>query len=1105
MKLLNLHSMLGRSVLAGSVFIALVISTAWVAQSRVNQAKQQGFHNSSIQQTTGPLFYNLEIRFTQALAKLQEYMLLPEPRIRKKTLSILQKIIDDKGLARLRESDFIAGYPATKHHLAKFIADMKILKKEVANLMDVRTDVNRLYPATDINVTGMLPAYNKFRTNASLAIHESIGDTVSARQQKVYQLFVDVRDAWHGMIGAYRLYVSNRSGLFGDPVSGMKMQKLNITTYAETIQQMMDMLTEMDAAGDLEFEQQDALVYMKEAYKEWFVNFHKTTRIYESDNWRTDILLLRRTIQPLTARIRNHFVEIDKDIGQVTVAELTTVSAVAKSLSESIWMIVGICILAIGGGLTAIEFSLRRPMTRIVRALKDFARADTESLNETSDTFSDSHTEEARELIGAFRAMKEQVNSRQTRLHAILDNAAEAMVTSNEMGIIESFNVAAEKLFGYKTEEVIGKNISIFMRSGTSKQHDEYIRKYLSTGLPNVIGIERELPAVHKDGSELQISLKISEMHLEGRRLFNALMVDISERKEMMELIQSRQKYLETILDNAAEGILTFDENGVIKSCNRAAENLFGYRSAEIVNQNLSVIIPPDGRDQREDYLAHFMRTKVQTLLGREGEVLGRTQNGRKFPMAIKISRIMFENEPLYIGLISDISERKAILENLRQMAEYDGLTGLYNRSYFQEELERAVDRAKRGKCFLANLLYIDLDNFKYVNDTMGHAAGDQLLVEVAEMLNKRVRKGDIVARFGGDEFTVLLYDSEPQSAYTIAESFRQKMSGHSFMYKGKSVDIGCTIGVAAIDASCRNGEFAVSRADLACNIAKRAGRNRVRVYSPEDDASVAALSVDMGWSAQIKAALENNGFMLVAQPIVRAADMEISSYEILVRMIDINGDQVMPAGFIPSAERFGMMEHIDRWVIQNSVDALAKFQHNHPGLKFAINLSGQTLADISNCDYIHDCVEKAGVNCSNITFEVTETAAIADMSVAEVFLSRLQSLGCKTALDDFGTGMSSFAYLKDLPIDVVKIDGRFVQNLAENPVDQAMVKAMCEIAHSLDKQVVAEFVENEASLKLLKKYKIDYIQGYLLGRPKPLDSLFNYKKSNVVNIKNQG
>jgi EAL domain-containing protein (putative c-di-GMP-specific phosphodiesterase class I) len=315
-------------------------------------------------------------------------------------------------------------------------------------------------------------------------------------------------------------------------------------------------------------------------------------------------------------------------------------------------------------------------------------------------------------------------------------------------------------------------------------------------------------------------------------------------------------------------------------------------------------------------------------------------------------------------------------------------------------------------------------------------------------------------------------------------------------------VDIGCTIGVATIDADCRNGEFAISRADLACNMAKRAGRNRVRVYSPEDDASVAALSVDMGWSAQIKQALEDDGFLLCAQPIVRTSDLEIQSYEILLRMIDINGDQIMPAGFIPSAERFGLMENIDRWVIKNSIAALGKYQHAYPGLKFTINLSGQTLADISTCDLIQDCVEQAGIDFSSITFEVTETTAIADMAIAEVFLSRLQSLGCITALDDFGTGMSSFAYLKDLPIDVVKIDGRFVQRIAENPVDQAMVKAMGEIAHSLDKKVVAEFVETEASLSLLQKYNIDYAQGYLFGRPKPIESLFAYKITNVFNIK---
>jgi len=1096
----NLHSMLGRSLLAAFIFVITVISAAWLAQSRVNQAEQQGFQNTSIQQTAGPLFYNLEIKFTKSLAYLQEFMLLPEPKIREKTLSILQEIINDKGLARLRGSEFINGYPATKQRLDGFIVDMETLKTEVANLMDVRVDVERLYPATEIMSSGMLPANIKFRTNTMLAMNEATEGAGISGKQKAYQLFVDVRDLWGNMIGAYRLYVANRSGLYGNPERGMEMQKQNIAIYSETIREMVDALTRMDVAGELEFQQSDSLVYMREAYTNWMGHYQRVLKIYESNNWRTDILLLRNKIQPLTTRIRNHFIGINKDVGRATVSELTNVSAVARSLSESIWIIVGATIAVIGGVLVAFELGLRRPVTRVTHALKEFAHShDGENLQNNSETFFGNKTKEARELIDAFRDMKSQVNSRQTRLRAILDNAAEAIITTDENGIIESFNVAAEKLFGYQPEEVTGEKISILMPPETGAKHDAYMQGYISTGSPNVIGEERELPALHKDGSELQVSLKISEMRLEGRRLFSALIADISERKQMLDMIQSRQQYLETILDNAAEGILTFDENGVIKSCNRAAENLFGYRSAEIVGQNLSVIIPPEGRDQRDDYLEHFMRNKVQALLGREGEVQGRTQNGRKIPMALKVSRIFLENEPLYIGLIADISERKAILENLRQMAEYDGLTGLHNRSYFQEELERVVERARRSQTFRANLLYIDLDNFKYVNDTMGHAAGDHLLVEVAGILNKRVRKGDVVARFGGDEFAVLLYDSDARTAFTVAESFRKHMVDYRFMHQGKVVDIGCTVGVATIESTCLNGEMAISRADLACSIAKRAGRNRVRVYSPDDDASVAALSIDMGWSTQIKTALESDNFILCAQPIVNTRDLQVNTYEILLRMIDSDGDQIMPAGFIPSAERFGLMGEIDQWVIENSIRELAKYQRDYSGLRFTINLSGQTLIDITNCDFIQSCIKRAGIDCSSITFEVTETTAIADLATASEFLSRLKSLGCKTALDDFGTGMSSFAYLKDLPIDIVKIDGLFVQNLADNPVDQAMVKAMGEIAHALGKEVVAEFVENEASLNLLQEYKIDFAQGYLLGRPVQIETLFATKKSSVV------
>lgn len=558
----------------------------------------------------------------------------------------------------------------------------------------------------------------------------------------------------------------------------------------------------------------------------------------------------------------------------------------------------------------------------------------------------------------------------------------------------------------------------------------------------------------------------------------------ISAFDHMRRQVRARQQRLETILDNAAEGIITFDTDGIIESFNKAAERLFGYAEEEVRGKDLRLVLPPQTREKRQDYLKHFMRTEIQRLIGHEGEVIGRHKDGTTFPMALKISAMTLEGRRLYTGLVADISERKAMLDNLKNIAEHDGLTGLYNRSYFQQELERVVERVKRAGGICCSLLYIDLDNFKYVNDTLGHAAGDRLIIEVAGILNKRARKSDLIARFGGDEFTVLLFDTTPALSVQIAESFRARLADYVFKHSGEQIDIGCSIGVTGVSPVTGSATEVLSQADLACHLAKRGGRNRVHLYNSEDAENVTAMTLDMGWSRRIKEAIEKDRFVLACQPIVNTATHEIESYEVLIRMLDERNELIMPSGFLATADRFGLAADIDKWVIRNAIESLAGQRANFPDLRYSINLSGRTLTTPGICDLILHKLKDTGLDPAALTFEVTETVAIADMAAAEIFLSRLRSMGCRTALDDFGSGMASFAYLKDLPVHSVKIDGRFVKNLAHSPVDQAMVKAMNDIAHVLGKQTIAEFVENEESFQLLASYGVDFAQGYHLGRP---------------------
>ena len=552
----------------------------------------------------------------------------------------------------------------------------------------------------------------------------------------------------------------------------------------------------------------------------------------------------------------------------------------------------------------------------------------------------------------------------------------------------------------------------------------------------------------------------------------------------MRQQVRTRQQRLETILDNAAEGIITFDEQGLIETANLAAERLFGYTQQEIKGKDISLLIPPtESLDKRKNYIEHFMRQEITRLIGHEGEVTGRHKDGTRFPMALKVSKIILEGRPLYTGLVADISERKSLMEHLKKMAEHDGLTGQYNRTYFTEELERAVHRVKRGGQSCA-LLYFDLDNFKYINDTLGHAAGDQLLIEIAAVMNKRARKSDIIARLGGDEFTILLYDTRAENAPAVAESFRKVLSDYQFIYKKERVNIGCSIGVALLTVETESAAQALSHADIGCHLAKLGGRNRVHVFSSADQPSITNMALDMGWSQRIKEAIAGNLFTLACQPIFDTRNMEIESYEVLIRLRAENGEYILPGGFLPSAERFGLAVDVDKWVILHAIDTLAEQRKQLPNLRFAINLSGPTLSDSTLYALITERLKVTGLEPSALTFEVTETVAISDINLAAGFLTKMRALGCLTALDDFGSGFSSFAYLRDLPVDLVKIDGHFVKNMADNPVDQAMVKAMNDIIHTLGKRTVAEWVETEEASQLLVSFGVDYVQGFHFGRP---------------------
>lgn len=550
--------------------------------------------------------------------------------------------------------------------------------------------------------------------------------------------------------------------------------------------------------------------------------------------------------------------------------------------------------------------------------------------------------------------------------------------------------------------------------------------------------------------------------------------------------ISEAGRRLKTIVDNAAEGIVTFDADGVIESCNRAAEQLFGRPRATLIGEHVSCVIgsATEGPERLLEPSPTFALA-ARDLVGEELETAGLHQGGRRFALSMRLSRIVIDGRDIFTAILGDIEERKCLLDRLRFAAERDTVTRLYNRNYFQSRLESALE--EHGAERPLNLLYLDLDNFKTVNDVLGHAAGDALLVEIANLLLANLTDECLAARVGGDEFTALIPVRPAEQAVEIAETLRASFERYRFSREGRQIDVGCSIGLATLETSGANAERLMAQADLACRMAKRAGRNRVRMFRDDDQSALDGTSQDIGWSRRIRQAIETDGFVLAGQPIFDIRDGSIECHEILLRMLDGNGELIMPNAFLPAAERFGLSSEIDRWVIEHAIPILAERRTRDPHARFSLNLSAQTLGEEDSWAIIDAALREHALDPAALTFEVTETAAIENVALAQALLTRLREAGCRTALDDFGAGLCSFGYLRDLPVDTVKIDGRFVREMTTNSFDASIVRSINEIAHASGARCVAEFVEEEAGLLALREIGVDYGQGFYFGRPEVL------------------
>ena len=571
-------------------------------------------------------------------------------------------------------------------------------------------------------------------------------------------------------------------------------------------------------------------------------------------------------------------------------------------------------------------------------------------------------------------------------------------------------------------------------------------------------------------------------IHRQTTRLRHAL----ETQRHAETALRDEKEFFSSTLASIEDGVLTLDAEKRITYCNRRVEAMTGLVAAQLLGRSVYEAIQIMPRDASES-----MRDAVHALWARkQGSAQLIATNGECLSIEFCLTDLTQEHAGASAVLVlHDVSKATQMAATLSYQASHDALTGLLNRTAFDSKLRAALETAVTEQRKHV-LLFLDLDQFKVVNDTCGHAAGDELLKQVGFLFGQVLRKHDTLARTGGDEFAVLLEDCPVDFALGIGDKLRGQLSAFRFAWKDKSFQVGVTIGAVVINDASGALEDVKRKADTACYIAKDEGRGRTHLYLDSDEA-VLARQGEMSWATRLQKALTNGDFELYGQRIESTKPEPVHYYEMLIRLKEADGSLVPPMAFLPAAERYGLMPVLDRAVIERALEMHGKLQaaSNVP-VRFAINLSGASLSDPSLFEFIRGALKRYAVAPKLICFEVTETMAIANLSVAVKLMTALKELGCTLSLDDFGSGMSSFSYLKQLPVDVVKIDGSFVRNILQDAVDHAMVEAVNNIAHQMGLQTLAEYAESPEIVAELKRMGIDMVQGFAVSRPQRLTEM---------------
>lgn len=653
-------------------------------------------------------------------------------------------------------------------------------------------------------------------------------------------------------------------------------------------------------------------------------------------------------------------------------------------------------------------------------------------------------------------------------------------------------NAAIGELLGIDPQNLRGRQVTDLVRPAYRASLRKQIDALLATTEEFA---PLELQLIGGDDRAPWVELYSRRLDYHGEPALLSVAKDVSYRKSFEASLGRSKLQARITLESIGEGVVTTDASGVIDYMNEAAEQLIGVLRSSALGKHLTdliALVDEADRSSLGDPVLKCLNERRRINLGRRALLMSR-QTQREFSIELTASPIRGPDAKIAgcVVILHDVTEIRGLTRQMSYQASHDALTGLVNRAEFERRLEAALKSARAAGAAHV-VAYLDLDRFKLVNDSSGHLAGDNLLREIAALLKEKIRDSDTVARVGGDEFAMLLVGCPLDKARQIADDVCQAVADHRFVWQDRIFNVGVSIGLVEVRGDAGSAESVLGAADSACYIAKQEGRGKVHIYSAHDEV-IARQRGEIRWLHLLEQALKEDQFDLHVQPIVSVGGRVRTgpATEVLLRLRDASGKPVLPGEFLTSAERYHLMTHVDRWVVQHVLNAIASGALKLPDERScSVNLSGQTLGDEEFLEFVVEALDRSGVQPEKLCFEIPESAVVSHFDQARRFVSVLHGIGCRFALDDFGRGIGSFSNLKHLSVDYLKIDGLFIRDLERDSVNRAMVTAMVKLARTLNFQVVAEQVEDQAAFEAVRDMGVDFVQGYIVERPHPLTGL---------------